>query len=108
MLDDGAQRHVAEALARQRVAFDERLKNGRHHVLIRAAGVGRMRAAKRYANAADDGDPTSLQDAHAHSARLLGTQYKGAFARRGNGTASCFCEDLHSTIGRMKTLSVAA
>ena len=65
MLDDGAERHVAQALAGQRIACDERLQHGRHHVLVRAAGVGRVRTAKRNANAADHGDPTSLKIAHA-------------------------------------------
>ena len=65
VLDDGAERHVAQALAGERVARDERAQHGRHHVLVRAAGVGRVRAAKGNANAADHGDPTSLEIAHA-------------------------------------------
>jgi hypothetical protein len=64
VLDDGAERHVAQALARELVARHEGLQHGRHHVLVRAAGVSGMRAAERNANSADDGDPTSLKTEH--------------------------------------------
>jgi hypothetical protein len=40
------------------------LQHGGHHVLIRATGVGRVRAAKRDPHAADDGNSTSQLTVH--------------------------------------------
>jgi hypothetical protein len=65
MFDDGAERDVSQALARERIASHERAQHGRHHVLIRATSVRRVRAAERDTNAADHGDPTSLEIPHA-------------------------------------------
>ena len=62
VLDDGAERHVAQALAGERIACDERLQHRRHHVLVRAAGVRRVRAAKRNANCRRSRRPDEPRD----------------------------------------------
>jgi hypothetical protein len=64
-----AHRHFAELLPVQAELLDQRAERAHRHAEVADVGVGRVLAAERDADAAEDGDGTALQHRLPRAAR---------------------------------------